>query len=103
MRGVPVPKGRLVALLLAGANRDPQVFEDPNRFDVTRANARDHVGLGAGVHFCLGASLARMEGEVGLGRLFERFPNLSAAGSPTLGPNAALRGFVHVPARLGSL
>lgn len=101
VQGVPVPKGRMVALLLAGANRDPAVFEDPNRFDVTRTNARDHVALGAGVHFCLGASLARMEGEVGLGRLFERFPNLASAGAPTLGPNAALRGYVHVPARLG--
>jgi cytochrome P450 len=102
IHGVPVPRGRMVALLLAGANRDPEVFEDPTRFDVTRANARDHVALGAGVHFCLGASLARMEGEVALGRLFERFPKLSPAGTPTLGPNAALRGYIHVPATLAS-
>lgn len=102
IQGVPIPRGRLVALLLAGANRDPAVFEDPTRFDVTRANARDHVALGAGVHFCLGASLARMEGEVALGRLFDRFPNLASAGPPTLGPNAALRGYIHVPATLGA-
>ncbi|HUR75040.1 MAG TPA: cytochrome P450 [Sporichthya sp.] len=100
IHGVPVRRGRMVALLLAGANRDPAVFADPARFDVTRANARDHVALGAGVHFCLGASLARMEGEVALGRLFDRFPNLAAAGAPTLGPNAALRGYIHVPATL---
>ncbi|WP_344601865.1 cytochrome P450 [Sporichthya brevicatena] len=103
IQGVKVPRGRMVATLLAGANRDPAAFPDPNRFDVTRANAKEHLALGAGVHICLGASLARMEGEVGLGRLFERFPNLAKAGEPTLGPNALLRGYVHVPARLGEV
>ncbi|MBA3745075.1 cytochrome P450 [Sporichthya sp.] len=101
LRGVPVPKLRMIICLLAGANRDPAVFADPDRFDITRANARDHLALGAGVHFCLGASLARLEGEVALSRLFERFPNLAAAGAPTLGPNAALRGYIQVPATLG--
>ena len=52
--------------MLAAANRDPEVFADPTRFDVTRRNAKDHVSFSAGRHFCLGAALARMEGEVGL-------------------------------------
>jgi len=102
IRGVPVPKLKMVICLLAGANRDPNVFPDPDRFDISRPNAKDHLALGAGVHFCLGASLARLEGEVALSRLFDRFPNLALAGTPTLGDNAALRGYLHVPATLGA-
>lgn len=102
IRGIPVPKLKMVICLLAGANRDPGVFPDPDRFDITRPNAKDHVALGAGVHFCLGASLARLEAEVALSRLFDRFPNLMLAGPPTLGSNAALRGYLHVPATLGT-
>ncbi len=62
--------------VLAAANRDPAVFADPTRFDVSRANAKEHVAFSAGRHFCLGAALARMEGEVGLRLLFDRFPEL---------------------------
>ena len=74
--GVPVQRGEVVTTLLAGANRDPAVFEDPGTFDVGRANARDHVSFSAGMHYCLGAALARMEGEVGLRTLLDRFPDL---------------------------
>src|SRR5947209_1923223 len=62
--GHPVKKGRFVTLMLAGANRDPDVFPNQHEFDVRRANARDHLGFSAGIHFCLGASLARLEGAV---------------------------------------
>ena len=55
--------GSFVTTLLAAANRDPDVFTDPATFDVTRENAREHLSFSAGRHFCLGASLARMEGE----------------------------------------
>ena len=64
--GQRVPAGAVVTTLLAGANRDPDVFVDPHTFDVTRENARDHVAFSAGRHYCLGAALARIEGEVGL-------------------------------------
>ena len=74
--GVPMPRGAVMVGLLAGANRDPRVFPEPDRFDVTRENARDHVSFSAGRHYCLGAALARMEGEVGLRTLFERYPDL---------------------------
>ena len=61
-----------------------EVFPEPDRFDVTRENARDHVSFSAGRHYCLGAALARMEGEVGLRTLFERYPDLrSRAGRRT--------------------
>jgi cytochrome P450 len=102
VHGVPVARGRLVALLVGGANRDPAVFADPNRFDVLRANARDHLAFSGGVHFCLGAALARAEGEIGLRLLFERFPHLRAAGTPRRRPTRVLRGYDHVPVRLHS-
>jgi cytochrome P450 len=98
--GHDIPAGRFVSLMLGGANRDPSVFEDPMRFDVTRANARDHLGFSAGIHFCLGASLARMEGAVALRMLFERFPDLALAGEPVRRELRVLRGYEHMPVSL---
>ncbi len=73
-----------IFLLAGGANRDPAIFERPDEFDTTRANARDHMSFGTGIHVCLGAALARMELHIGLQTLFERFPRLTLAGEPTL-------------------
>jgi cytochrome P450 len=98
--GHPVPRGRFVTLMLAGANRDPAVFANPHEFDVRRDNARDHLGFSAGIHFCLGASLARLEGAVALRKLFERFPDLALAGTPQRRPLRVLRGYEHFPVRL---
>jgi cytochrome P450 len=98
--GHDIPAGRFVSLMLGGANRDPSVFGDPMRFDVTRANARDHLGFSAGIHFCLGASLARMEGAVALRMLFERFPDLALAGEPVRRELRVLRGYEHMPVSL---
>jgi cytochrome P450 len=99
--GIPVRAGALVTTLLAGANRDPQVFDDPLRFDVGRDNAREHVSFSAGRHRCLGASLARMEGEVGLRTLFERHPDLTLLPGAHRRPTRILRGYEVLPARLG--
>jgi cytochrome P450 len=88
-----------VALLLGGANRDPGVFADPERFDITRANAKDHLSFGSGIHACLGASLARMEATIALRALFERFPALQLDGTPTPRELAVLRGFRRIPAK----
>jgi cytochrome P450 len=98
--GTEIPANTIVATALAGANRDPKVFEDPARFDVARPNARDHVSFSGGRHYCLGASLARMEGEVGLRVLAERFPGLRLLPGARRRPTRILRGYLSLPARL---
>jgi cytochrome P450 len=97
---VPVPKSSVVTLVLAGANRDPAVFDDPARFDVHRRNARDHISFSAGRHYCLGAALARMEGEVGLRMLFDRFPNLRLTPGARHHQTRILRGYQSLPTLL---
>ncbi|MFI5565535.1 cytochrome P450 [Amycolatopsis japonica] len=98
--GTPIARGAIVSTVLAGANRDPEIFDDPAAFDVARANARDHVSFGAGRHYCLGASLARMEGEIGLRSIFERFPDLRLLGGGRRRETRILRGFETLPAAL---
>jgi cytochrome P450 len=98
--GVQLSAGTFVAAMIGGANRDPDVFEDPATFDVTRANARDHLAFSSGAHYCIGASLARLEGEIGLRRLFERFPDLAQAGTPMRRGTRTLRGYDAIPVRL---
>ncbi|SHN47451.1 cytochrome P450 [Cryptosporangium aurantiacum] len=100
--GVPVKAGSFVTAMIGGANRDPDVFPDPHRFDVRRSNAREHLAFSSGAHYCIGASLARLEGEIGLRRLFERFPDLSLAGKPSLRGTRTLRGFDTIPVHLNS-
>jgi hypothetical protein len=100
LRGWAVQRNQFVLLCLAGANRDPAVFADPDRFDVTRANAKEHLAFSAGSHYCLGAALARLEGEIGLRLLFERFGGLRCAGTPVRRPTRILRGYASLPVRL---
>ncbi|WP_089304452.1 cytochrome P450 [Geodermatophilus pulveris] len=102
VHGVPVAEGEWLILLLAAANRDPRVFPDPHVFDVTRPNARDHLAFASGIHFCLGAALARMEGEVALQALFERFPGLAPAGPGRRRRTVILRGHESLPVVLGA-
>lgn len=89
--GVTVPKGKIVLPLLGAANRDPAVFDDPDTFDITR-DAKRHLGFGQGIHYCLGAPLARIETQIALKTLLERSPNLRLAI-----PTDALQ-FMEVPA-----
>jgi cytochrome P450 len=98
--GQSFPAGHPVTTVLAAANRDPHVFADPNRFDITRENAREHVSFSAGRHYCLGAQLARMEGEIGLRSFFERFPDVRLETGATRRPTRILRGWEDLPARL---
>ena len=100
LAGQPVKAGWMVTGILGGANRDPEVFPDPLRFDVGRANARDHIAFSAGRHHCLGAQLARMEGEVGLRAIWDRFPDLRLEPGARRRETRILRGFETLPARL---
>lgn len=99
--GHTVSAGTAVYLLVGGANRDPAIFECADEFDTSRANARDHFVFGAGIHVCLGAALARMELQIGLQALFERFPELTLTGEPTPNDSVLLHGIKHLPVNLG--
>ncbi|MBF6322124.1 cytochrome P450 [Nocardia cyriacigeorgica] len=99
--GVPLRAGATIVLSLAGANRDPAVFEEPARFDITRANAKDHLTFSSGIHVCLGASLARMEATYALRALFERFPELRLEGPPRRRQLFTLHGYEQMPVNLG--
>jgi cytochrome P450 len=99
--GMPIYRGEVVVIYLAAANRDPSVFPDPHRFDIERANAGKHLAFSTGRHFCLGAALARAEGEVGLRTFFDRFPDAQAAGAGSRRNTRVLRGWSTLPVQLG--
>jgi cytochrome P450 len=80
--GQPVPRGQKLALLFGSANRDPRVFPEPDRFDIARENAAEHIGFGGGIHVCIGAPLARIELEASLRALVEQAPGLELAEEP---------------------
>jgi cytochrome P450 len=93
---VVVEEGQRIAVLLGSANRDPAVFEEPDEFQVDR-DPNNHVAFGVGVHFCLGAPLARMELVESLGALWSAYPDLALAGEPESRGTFVLRGFHRVP------
>jgi cytochrome P450 len=100
--GQSVPKESLVMTVLGAANRDPAVFEEPDRLDLGRGDARQHLSFGFGTHFCLGAGLARLEARIAFRGLLDRFPRLALAGSepPPRRPNFFLRGLASLPVAL---
>ncbi len=98
--GQRIRAGSMVTAILGAANRDPEVFDDPLRFDVGRANARDHIAFSAGRHHCLGAQLARMEGEVGLRAIWDRYPDLRLDPGARRRETRILRGYERLPATL---
>ncbi len=98
---VTIPKGQNLIPLLGAANRDPAEFDEPDRLDLGRANANRHLAFGGGHHFCLGASLARLEGAVAIGALVRRFPTIELAGEPVRKTTFTLRGLEHLPVAIG--
>ncbi|TQM38212.1 cytochrome P450 family protein [Pseudonocardia cypriaca] len=101
--GVTIPAGEIVLPALLAANRDPSRFPEPDRLDITRpSNA--HMAFGHGLHHCLGAPLARLEGRIALGTLINRFPRLrlaDPAGEPARNPGLLMNGLVALPVVLG--
>lgn len=89
--GKTIRKGQQVVALVGAANRDPAQFEEPDRLDLRRVDVR-HVAFGGGIHFCLGATLARTEGQIAIGSLIRRFPKLDLAGEADWRDTVTLRG-----------
>lgn len=98
--GVDLHPGQVVLTLLGAANRDPVQFIHPEALDITRTGAGP-LSFGAGIHFCLGAALARMEGAELFPRLLNRFPSLTPAGEPTWRPGLSFRGLASLPVSTG--
>jgi cytochrome P450 len=99
--GVTVPADTVIMPVVAAANRDPAVFENPNVLDLGRSNARNHLAFGFGTNFCLGNALARLEGGIAFERLATRFPDLELAGDVEYHGSFALRALRPLPVRLG--
>jgi len=98
--GTRVEAGSLVIVGIGAANHDPEVFREPERLDITR-DPNPHLAFGFGVHFCLGAQLARLEGQIALRALIERFPRLALATETVrYRPNPVLRGLESLPVNL---
>jgi beta-dihydromenaquinone-9 omega-hydroxylase len=94
-----IPAGARVLLMFGAANRDPSVFTDPDRFVIDRA-PNDHLGFGTGIHFCLGAHLARVETRIVLESFVQRVARLELAGRVAWGDNPTVHGPRHLPLRL---
>ena len=102
IRGVDIPKGTSINILVGAANRDPEKFPDPEKLDINRLAVRS-LGFGYGIHFCIGAALARIEGQVTFETLLRRLPNIRLDGeTPEFRPNYALRGLVALPVKFDS-
>jgi cytochrome P450 len=98
--GVTVKQGQMAMALLGAANHDPEKFPEPEVFDIKR-NPTDHLAFGDGIHFCLGAPLARAEAQITFEEMLRRFPEIGSAGEPTWGGTFIIRGAKKLPLRAG--
>jgi cytochrome P450 len=99
--GVRIAKGEMVILFFSAALRDEAAYADPDRFD-PRRDAAGSIAFGSGAHYCLGANLARMEGQIAVGSLFRRFPGMKVESPPTFGPHPAIRKMDSFKVRIGA-
>jgi len=97
--GITLPAGSLITLCIGAANRDPAVFADPERLDLSR-EPNPHLAFAYGIHQCVGMSLARLEGRIAIGQFLARFPAYELAGPPVRGGRARFRGFLSIPVRV---
>lgn len=97
---VTVQAGSMVMTVLGAANHDPGMFDDPHVLRLDRPNASRHLGFAAGIHYCLGASLAKLEAQIAIGTLVRRFPDMHLAGTPTWRDRLTIRGVDHLPLSL---
>lgn len=95
--GIVMPPQTRVTLCIGAANRDPSQFNDPEIFDIARTPNR-HLAFASGTHACAGMSLARLEGQIAIGRFIKRFPNFALVGSPLRGGRVRFRGYLQIPA-----
>ncbi len=98
---VVVEPGQTVLTVLGAANHDPAVFDDPHTLRLDRTNAGKHTAFSAGVHYCLGASLAKLEAEVAITRLIRRFGTIDLAGEPHWRDRITIRGVDRLPVTVG--
>jgi cytochrome P450 len=96
--GVPVPKGAELGLLFGSSNRDQDVFAEPDRLDLGR-DPNPHISFGAGIHFCLGAPLARLEMQIAFETILRRMPRLELLAEPEWKPTYIIRGLKSLPVR----
>jgi cytochrome P450 len=99
VRDVVLEPGTYLTLCIGAANRDPEEFADPDRFEIARQPNR-HLAFAAGAHACAGMAVARLEGRVAIARAVQRFPKLRLDGQPMRGSRARFRGFTAIPARV---
>ena len=97
--GVALPEGALITLCIGAANRDPDVFVEPDRLDIARAPNR-HLAFASGAHACVGLTLARLEGRIAIGRFLARFPNYATSGPAHRARRVRFRGFTTLPVTL---
>ncbi len=97
--GIHMPAQTQVTLCIGAANRDPSQFTDPESFDIQR-NPNRHLAFASGAHACAGMSLARLEGQIALGRFVARFPHYTLTTSPVRSPRIRFRGFLSIPAQV---
>src|SRR5699024_8564890 len=100
LAGHAVPKGTTVIPLIGATGRDPEVFSRPEVYDLTREHEGDHLAFSAGVHYCPGAPLARLEATVAIRELATRMPRLASTGRAVWRRTTTLRGPEHVPVRV---
>jgi len=101
IRGTTIPEGSSIYLLIGAANRDPEKFPDPEKLDINRPPTRS-LGFGYGIHYCIGAALARLESQVALDTIIRRLPHLKMTGETAeFRPNYSLRGLTALPVEFG--